>query len=261
MDTVVELVAEVFGVDKGTGYRITLGLTLIFTLTFMFIMILRAFGVIGGSSKRGKRCVVILGVSDAGKTLIFSHLTTGHGVNTYTSMKENAIDGVAFRDDGRKYRVVDLPGADRIRKTFFDQHMKKEDVAALIYVIDSSTFQKDCRETSEFLYEVLSHPTVVKQRKRLPVLIVCNKQDSPLSKGVQVIRKGLEKEMSVLNKTRAASLESIDGTSGKRLLLTDKRGDSNEFKFEDLRQEVEFVESVATGDVRLEDVEDWLKQL
>jgi len=258
MNTVVELVAEIFGVDKGTGYRITLGLTLIFVFTFMFIMILRAFGVIGGSSKRGKRSVVILGVSDVGKTLIFSHLTSGHGVNTYTSMKENALDGIVFREGGRKFRVIDLPGADRIRKTYFEQHMKKEDVVALVYVINSSTFQKDCRETSEFLYDVLSHPSVVKQRKRLPLLIVCNKQDSPLSKGTQVIRKGLEKELSVLNKTRAASLESIDGTSGKRLLLT---GDSDEFKFENLRQNVEFVECVATGDLRLEGVKDWLKQL
>lgn len=259
MDTVVEIVAEIFGVDHGTGYRITLGLTLIFTFTFLLFMILRAFGIVGGSAKRGKRSVVLTGVSDSGKTLIFSYLTSGHGVDTYTSMKENVIDGVTFRDGGQKYRLIDLPGADRIRKTSFDQCMKKEDVVALVYVIDSSTFQKDCREAAEFLYEILAHPSVVKQRRRLPVLIACNKQDNPLSKGVQVIRKGLEKEMSVLNKTRAASLDSTDGSGGKRLLLTDD-GDT-EFKFDQLRQNVDFIECSAAGDVKLEDLQDWLKQL
>jgi len=256
MDTIVELVSEIFGVDRGTGYQITLGLTLIFTFTFMFIMILRAFGIIGGSSK-GKRSVIILGVSDSGKTLIFSYLTSGHGVKTFTSMKENVVDGVTFNEGGRKYRLIDLPGADRIRKTNFELCIKKEDVAAMIYVIDSATFQKDCRETAEFLYEVLSHPTVVKQR-RLPILIACNKQDNPLSKGAQVIRKGLEKELSVLNKTRAASLETTDGSSGKRL-LTDS--DSGEFKFEQLRQNVEFVECAAAEDLDLDELKDWLKQL
>jgi len=259
MDTIVELVAEIFGVDRGTGYRITLGLTLIFTFTFILYMVLRACGVFGGSAKRGKRSVIITGVSDSGKTLLFSHLTSGHGVDTYTSMKENVADGVEFQEGGRKYRLIDLPGADRIRKTGFEQCLKKEDVAALIYVIDSATFQKDCRETSEFLYEVLSHPTIVKQRRRLPVLIACNKQDNPLSKSAQVIRKGLEKELSVLNKTRAASLETIDGSDGKRLLITD-HGDS-EFKFEHLRQSVDFIECAAAGDVKLEEVKDWLKQL
>lgn len=303
MDTVVEIVAEIFGVDRGTGYRITLGLTLIFVFVFMFIMILRAFGVIGGSAKRGKRSVVIIGVSGSGKTLLFSRLTSGHAVTTFTSMMENAIDGISFHDGGRKYRLIDLPGADRIRKTSFDQCMKvgglgrlarvnaarcscvsdrlpyvgwerqiseqcmtdflsfqKEDIAALIYVIDSSTFQKDCRETAEFLYEVLSHPIVAKQRRRLPVAIACNKQDNPLSKGAQVIRKGLEKELSVLNKTRAASLQTTDGTGGKSLLITDKHGDS-EFKFEDLRQSIDFIECAAGDDEQLDELKDWLKQL
>jgi len=260
MDTVVELVAEIFGVDRGTGYRITVGLTLIFTFTFIFIMILRAFGIIGGSTKRGKRSVVLVGASDSGKTLIFSYLSSGHGVDTYTSMKENVVDGVEFREGGRKYRMIDLPGADRIRKTSFDECVKKEDVVALIYVIDSSTFQKDCREAAEFLYEILAHPVIIKQRRRLPLVIACNKQDSPLSKGSQVIRKGLEKELSVLNKTRAASLETTDGSGGKNLLLTDGRGDS-EFKFDQLRQSVDFIECSAAGDVKLEELKNWLKEL
>jgi len=257
MDTVVELVAEIFGVDNGTGYRITLGLTLLFVFSFIFFMILRALGIVGGSSKR--HSVVLLGVSDVGKTLLFSHLTSGHGVETFTSMKENIVDGVQFRESGggRKYRLIDLPGADRIRKIHFEQSIKNEDVSAIIYVVDSSTFQKDCRETAEFLYEILSHPQIVKQR-RLPILIACNKQDLPLSKSAQVIRKGLEKELSVLNKTRAASLETIDGSGGKRLLTGSHDDD---FKFDQLRQTIEFVECSAAGDVRLDDLKDHLKQL
>jgi len=256
MDTVVELVSEIFGVDNGTGYRITLGLTLLFVFSFIFFMILRALGIFGGSSKR--HSVVLLGVSDVGKTLLFSHLTSGHGVDTYTSMKENIVDGVQFRDGGRKYRLIDLPGADRIRKIHFEQSIKNEDVSAVIYVVDSSTFQKDCRETAEFLYEILSHPQIVKQR-RLPILIACNKQDNPLSKSAQVIRKGLEKELSVLNKTRAASLETTDGLGGKRLLTGNNHDE--DFKFDQLRQNVEFVECSAAGDVRLDDLKDHLKQL
>jgi len=262
VDTVVELVAEVFGVDHGTGYRIMLGLTLIFVFTFMFIMILRAFGVFGGSAKRGKLAVVVSGVSDSGKTMLFSRLVANGGnIITYTSMKENVVDGVAFRDGGKKYRLIDLPGADRIRKTNFDHSIKQNDLAAIVYVIDSATFQKDCRASAEFLYDILAHPIVVKKRRRLPVLVACNKQDNPLSKGARVIRKGLEKEFSVLNKTRAATLETTDGSGGKPVLITDKGGQSDEFNFDQLRQTVDFVECAAAGEVQLDAVKDWLKQL
>ena len=46
-------------------------------------------------------------------------------------------------------RLVDVPGHERLRMKFFDQY--KETTRALIFVIDTMTFQKDLRDVAEYV--------------------------------------------------------------------------------------------------------------
>ncbi len=68
--------------------------------------------------------------------------------------------------------VVDIPGHERLRSKYFDQF--KSSARAIIYVVDSSTIQRQLRDTTEYLFNVLSDPVVFASRP--PVLIACNKQ-------------------------------------------------------------------------------------
>ena len=52
---------------------------------------------------------------------------------------------------------------------------------AIVYVLDASTITKNIRDVTEFLFQILSDPTI--HGNRTSVLIVCNKQDMTLAKG------------------------------------------------------------------------------
>ena len=134
---------------------------------------------------------------------------------------------------GRKYSVVDLPGYDRLRKRFFDDF--KSTARSIIIVVDSLAFLSNVRDVADLVYTVISD--VVVSSKRLPILIVCNKQDEPKAKSSQVLRKQLEKEINVLRETKAASLQSTEDESNALL------GKSNKpFEWNDLKNTVDFVD-------------------
>lgn len=69
-------------------------------------------------------------------------------------------------------RVVDIPGHERVRAKFLE-HEKRSSLA-IVYVVDSSTLQKQLRDAAEFLFNILSDPVV--NANKVPVLIACNKQ-------------------------------------------------------------------------------------
>lgn len=88
--------------------------------------------------------------------------------------------------------------------------MYKNSTKAFVYVIDSSTVQKEIKDAAEyvdvvslerskinfsllhsFLYTLLAD----KALSSVPVLVLCNKQDETMSKGQSVIEQLLEKEM------------------------------------------------------------------
>lgn len=130
--------------------------------------------------------VLLMGLCDSGKTLLFSHLILDDEKETFTSIKENL--GYLTTSSG-ELRLVDVPGHERLRGKFFDQY--KNLSKAIVFVIDSVTVQKDIRDVADFLYTILAD----KATTNLPVIILCNKQDETLAKGEGVIKSLLEKEM------------------------------------------------------------------
>ncbi|XP_050715490.1 signal recognition particle receptor subunit beta-like [Eriocheir sinensis] len=203
-----------------------------------------------GSSKR--RGVLLMGLCESGKTQMFSQLCHGVDVLSVTSVKESAGTYITGK---KSLTLYDLPGHERIRYSMFDKVKKL--ARGVIFVVDSSTIQKDVRDVAEFLYNVLCDGMVQSGVSR--VLVVCNKQDLTLARAARLIQKTLEKEMSLLRVTKASQLQSVGEGSNNNSFLG-KQG--QDFEFSHLgSMKVEFVEAVAKGGENLTPITSWLQQV
>nr|CAD7266081.1 unnamed protein product [Timema shepardi] len=213
--------------------------------------------VVWRSRKQSRRGVLLVGLCDSGKTLLFTRLLHEKFVLTHTSIKENVGDYVV---NNRSLRVIDIPGHERQRSKFLDQY--KPVARAIIFVVDSVSIQKEIRDVAEYLYTLLSDP--VFSSNCPPFLILCNKQDVTMAKGIPAIKTLLEKEMNLLRKTKTSQLESTNETSNNNTFLG-KQG--KEFEFSHLAPlRVEFAEGFAQkqGDensAELDQVEEWLAKV
>nr|XP_047132780.1 signal recognition particle receptor subunit beta isoform X1 [Hydra vulgaris]XP_047132781.1 signal recognition particle receptor subunit beta isoform X1 [Hydra vulgaris] len=168
--------------------------------------------------------VLLLGLCDSGKTLMFSWLVANKSISTQTSIIENKGTYIANKS-GKTWQVVDLPGHERVRAKFLYKH--KDGARGIIFVIDSVNFPRELRDVAEFLYDVLANRTM--QKNKVSILIACNKQDMPTAKSSQVIKLQLEKELTTLRQTRSAALLGIDDYSSSKNAFIGKQGKDFEF--------------------------------
>uniref|UniRef100_A0A8R1DU96 ADP-ribosylation factor-related protein 1 n=1 Tax=Caenorhabditis japonica TaxID=281687 RepID=A0A8R1DU96_CAEJA len=183
-----------------------------------------------------KTKILFVGLMDSGKTTIFTQLCQKDTeyptkTKTFTSMAENKVT-LRIKDKEREF--IDYPGNDRLRQKLIDTHLHSRSLLRIVFVVDSAAFSKNLRDVAELFYLVALENT-----DKVPILIVCHKQDLSLAKTEKVIRNSLEKEIGLINKSRSAALIGTDGSDEKRSTLTDTGVD---FKWEDLKkQEVTFV--------------------
>ncbi|XP_006822972.1 signal recognition particle receptor subunit beta-like [Saccoglossus kowalevskii] len=211
--------------------------------------------------KNTRRGVLLVGLCDSGKTLLFSKLTSGKYVMTQTSIKENSG---TYKLQGEKkgvLKILDLPGHERLRNHKIDQF--KDQARCIVFLVDSVTFQKDIKEVAELLYNLLSDQVI--SHNALPFLIACNKTDITTAKSSNVIKIQLEKEMNTLRITRSAALEGIDSSGSNKTYLGKKGKD---FEFSHLKPiKVDFVECSARGakseesEGDISEIEKWLYQV
>jgi len=254
MDYVTKTVAETLNTDRTTAFGIIIALLVVLFTLMLIGLILWTRG------KKGKNTVLLVGLSDAGKTLMFLNFVTGSTdtVSTYTSMKENSFEGAEV--GSTKVDLVDIPGADKVRKRILDSYLATKGgrtVKAIVFVIDSATYPKMSKDVAECLYDVLCEAP-----KKTPMLVACNKQDLPLAKSAKVIRTNLEKEFALLNRSRAAALASTDERSGDSRKMLMKEG--KELSWDSLGRKIDFCECYAKREggeeeaTRLNQVEEWL---
>ncbi|MCL7051308.1 hypothetical protein MKW94_015381 [Papaver nudicaule] len=149
--------------------------------------------------------IVLAGLSGSGKTALFYQLRDGSShQGTVTSMDPNEGNFVLHSESSKKgkrkpVRVVDVPGHSRLQSKL-DEYLPQ--AAGLIFVIDALDFLPNCRAAAEYLYEILTKALVVK--KKVPVLIMCNKTDKANAHTKEFIRKQLEKEIDKLRASRTA---------------------------------------------------------
>ncbi|CAG9808106.1 unnamed protein product [Chironomus riparius] len=193
--------------------------------------------------------LLLAGLCDSGKTLLYSLILNGNEVETFTSLKENC--GLLNLENSKTLRLVDLPGHERLRLRLLDNY--KNTTKAIIYVVDSSTVQKDIKDVADFLYTLLAD----KALSSTAVLILCNKQDETMAKGVQAIESLLEKEINLIRKTRTNQLQSVDNSSDTSVFLG--RNDKD-FDFTQISQKIRFAESSAKNN-KIEQLQNFISDL
>jgi signal recognition particle receptor subunit beta len=217
-----------------------------FLVVFTTIIILWWAKKRSGKARRGE-CLVLCGISNSGKTLLFSRLTMGIAKRTLTSMAVNhgsmIIENPSSDRPSKKIHVIDIPGNLRIRQRDFTAN--KTSAKAIIFVIDSATINKESKDVSDYLFDILREKTF--RQQRLPLLIFCNKQDiNNENESIQSIRQLLENELTMKRKTRASSVAVHQG-----------KGESNDdigqagkdtFEFNDVKDiQIEFIDGSALG--------------
>ena len=165
-------------------------------------------------------------------------------------MKENI--GVLNVPKNRK--IIDVPGHERIRYKCLDQ--QKDSAIGIIYLLDASTISKQIRDATEFLFQILSDPTI--NSNRTPVLVICNKQDMTMNKGASVIERELAKEIGVLRETHAGTLQGTDGSINNHIFLGKQDKD---FSFADLNIPVDFCETSVLNENNLDKVQAWISSI
>ncbi|KAL6202738.1 hypothetical protein ACLB2K_026443 [Fragaria x ananassa] len=168
-------------------------------LTSLFLLSCRLY-------KRQKANTILLtGLSGSGKTVLFYQLQDGSShQGTVTSMEPNEGTFVLHSEKSKNGKVkpvhlVDVPGHSHLRPKL-DEFLPQ--TAGIVFVVDSLEFLPNCRSASEYLYDILTKATVVK--KKIPVLILCNKTDKVTAHSKEFIRKQLEKELDKLRASRSA---------------------------------------------------------
>ncbi|NXA52366.1 SRPRB protein, partial [Nothocercus julius] len=211
--------------------------------------------------KGGRKAVLLLGLCDAGKTLLFARLLTGRYRDTQTSITDSFATYRVSSDKGANVTLIDLPGHESLRLQFLERF--KAAARALVFVVDSVAFQREVKDVAEFLYQVLVDSTILKNAPAL--LIACNKQDVTMAKSAKLIQQQLEKELNTLRVTRSAAPTSLDGPATGGPAQLGKKG--KDFDFSQLPMKVEFVECSARGskgedgDADLEALEKWLAKI
>lgn len=172
-------------------------------LTIFFFLLVRLF-------KHTKpNTVVLTGLSGSGKTVIFYQLRDGSShQGTVTSMEPNEGTFVLHSEINKKGKtkpvhIVDVPGHSRLRPKL-DEFLPQ--AAGIVFIVDALEFLPNCRAASEYLYDILTKAIVVK--KKIPVLILCNKVDKVTAHTKEFIRKQLEKEIDKLRASRTAVSEA-----------------------------------------------------
>ncbi|CAI9104973.1 OLC1v1003778C1 [Oldenlandia corymbosa var. corymbosa] len=165
--------------------------------TVLLFIILRLF------KRESSNTIVLTGLSGSGKTVLFYQLRDGSShQGTVTSMEPNEGIFVLHSETIKKGKikpihVVDVPGHSRLR-TKLDDYVPK--AAGIVFVVDAVEFLPNCRAAAEYLYEILTSASVVK--RKIPLLILCNKVEKVTAHTKEFVRKQLEKEIDKLRASR-----------------------------------------------------------
>ncbi|CAI7791061.1 unnamed protein product, partial [Closterium sp. NIES-53] len=154
----------------------------------------------------------------------------------------------------RPVHMVDLPGHPRLRSLgapFLSR------ACGIVFLVDALDFTLNIRPNAEYLYELLSSAAV--QRRRVPLLLACNKMEKVTAHSVEFIRKQLEKEIEKLRSSRhsMASVGSSKDGGSQGLVL---KGSGGAFRFADCINPVTFAECSVASD-HLNDVETFIRDL
>ncbi|KAL0091185.1 signal recognition particle receptor beta subunit-domain-containing protein [Phycomyces blakesleeanus] len=194
--------------------------------------------------------ILLLGVSDAGKTALYTLIRFGKKALTVTSMKEN--EGSVTLGN-KTFGLVDMPGHERIRYRYSEFLPVAR---GIVFVVDSTTISRQIRSVAEYLYNVLA--SLEAQNRKLPVLIACNKADMITALPKDKIQTLLEAEINRLRGTRTAAVEQQNSEGDDQEGFLGYEGEA--FKFEHLESIVDF-EVCSVQKEEIDSVTGWIESL
>ena len=217
-----DVLMDKFGVDDVNAARCVAVAATIFALCILALLqscVTRGRRA-SADAHTSKRATVIMGCRDAGKTCLFQALKyKEQRFATVTSIAAGEAGDVAIEGANARgttvtrsnCRIVDTPGHGKLRR---DAMKELSRAAAVVFVVDSSTFTADKKDVAAYLFRILSNELV--QRRRIPILIACNKTEKLTSHPPDFIRKRLEKEIDALRSAKAAELPEIAVTKAQK---------------------------------------------
>ncbi len=175
LNFVSEIVAQTLHTDNNTASAVIIA-SLVVLITVVFLLILYQ------KAAKRRNTVVLVGLSESGKTLMFTNFAAGpRNLTTYISLKENVCDELQLSPGCQQLTLVDIPGADRLRRRIFDRYLAAASIRAVVFVVDSASYTKLSKDVAEFLYDVIGETP-----GKVPILVACNKQDLVTAKSAQV---------------------------------------------------------------------------
>jgi signal recognition particle receptor subunit beta len=217
----------------------TEGLALLCVSALLFALAVAALlrALFGGSSSSRRRrqaaprhggpLVLLAGPSNAGKTAIFMRLRDGGKAAaaaaglapTVASMAPNMAAARVSSGGGGRARAVtllDVPGHASHRTRL---EAALADAAGVVFVVDSADVSPHRTATADAMWDVLASADFA--RRRLPLLIACNKSDLELdAHSADFVRKTLERQLDAMRKTRTAGIGRTAGAAaGGELVL------------------------------------------
>ena len=150
------------------------------------------------SLKLRQTSLLLCGVANSGKTLLFNRLISNVNKQTLNSMIVHhgtmTLDYLSTDRHLRHVQVIDLPS--HSRQSIHNFHAYKSHVKGVIFVIDSTTIEDNLVDIGNYLYEILTDR--IFREQHLNLLIFCNKQDLDEyhHHDIQTIRNLLENQLT-----------------------------------------------------------------
>lgn len=141
--------------------------------------------------------VLLTGLSDSGKTALFTKIIFNKPKRSVTSLKENEATIKELN-----LKLLDLPGAERLRSRYWERY--RGEARHVIFIIDSTTLNKQLRDLSEYLYVLLSDGILYKNK--IKFTIACNKQDLENASKKHEIKTILENELTAIKNTKTGQI-------------------------------------------------------
>eukprot|EP00299_Pterocystis_sp_00344_P015713 c7859_g1_i1.p1 GENE.c7859_g1_i1~~c7859_g1_i1.p1 ORF type:complete len:227 (-),score=52.35 c7859_g1_i1:119-799(-) len=221
----------------------------VWILAFLAVAVVAYFFVFRSSKKLNT--VLICGPCGAGKTCMFVQLKEGVFPTTQTSMapQEGEFVFTGESENANKVHLVSFPGHSRLRSGLRDF---LPITRCIVFVVDSLDVSSQARQYADFLYDLLTDPTVLSGKIRM--LIACNKQDAAAPLPPAFIQKTLEKELDHVRKARTSM--STQGSEGETMYLG-IHGEA--FQFSQAACDVQFVSCSSTTREGLNTVVTWIR--
>ncbi|KAG8135883.1 hypothetical protein E2320_008870 [Naja naja] len=115
----------------------------------VFVVLVLVIWKVFQARKSSRTAVLLAGLCDSGKTLLFVRLLTGNFRNTQTSITDGSALYRIKNDKNRNVTLIDLPGHESLRLQFLDRF--KAAARAIVFVVDSVAFQREMKDVAEFL--------------------------------------------------------------------------------------------------------------